>query len=281
MTDNLPNLFASKFIARPDAKAKQSHDGKWYVHTTDGKRESPRLPWSRASLQAHIDGGETFGHYLLSGESKCKLFAFDIDLEKSGTLPSLPVPTALETEAEVAEAYKIWDSSFYEEADLRSAWLNRAHPGRGFIKFQFKHVAHLFCAAIRKELDLPCAAAYSGAKGVHVYAFTGLMEAEEAREGAQIVIDSLGILEPLRGAHFFQFSNKDVLEGFPNMSVEVFPKQGNLEGKDLGNLMRLPLGKNWKAPKEPTFFLDMTTPLAVFKPVDAVKALTTNDPFGY
>jgi len=45
--------------------------------------------------------------------------------------------------------------------------------------------------------------------------------------------------------------------------------------------MGLPLGKNRKAPKEPKFFIDMTTPMADFRPVDPVKALTTTDPFSY
>lgn len=282
MSVNLPNLFASKFIARTDAKAKQSTNGEWYVHTSDGKREGARLPWSRPALEAHVEGRETYGHYLLNQESQCKLFAFDIDLEKSGTLPAVPLPPAIgETEEEILAAFAQWDASFYEEPDLRGAWLNRAHPGRGFIKFQLKHIAHMLARAVRTELDLPCAVAYSGGKGVHVYGFTGLINAAEAREGAQIVLDTLGCFVPKKGEHFFKHGNEDVLEGFPNISVEVFPKQGSLDGKDLGNLMGLPLGKNLKAPSEPKFFVDMTTPLAVLQPVDAGVALTTDNPFSY
>lgn len=284
MTDNLPNLFASKFIARPDAKARQSPTGnnEWYLHTEDGKRDGKRLPWSRQALEAHIDGRETYGHYLLSQESKCKLFAFDIDLEKSGTVPAVPVPSEVSevtTEEQLKVLFDNWEASFYEETDLRAAWLTRSHPGRGFLKFQFKLMAHMLVTTIRKELDLPCAVAYSGGKGVHVYAFTGLISAADAREGAQIVLDSLGCFKPKRGEHFFVHTNEDVLEGFPNLSVEVFPKQTSLDGKDLGNLMGLPLGRNRKAPNEPKFFIDMTSPLAVMQPIDAVRALTTDDPF--
>lgn len=285
MTDNLPNLFASKFIARPDAKARQSTNGEWYVHTQDGSREGARLPWSRPALEAHVEGRQTYGHYLLSQESKCKLFAFDIDLEKSGTIPAVSLEAkdleAVRTEEQMQGVFETWNDSFYEEADLRSAWLNRAHPGRGFMKFQFKSIAHMLARAIRVELEIPCAVAYSGGKGVHVYGFTGLVNASDAREGAQIVLDSLGCWEPKKGDHFFVHSNKDVLDGFPNLSVEVFPKQGSLDGKDLGNLMGLPLGKNLKAPNEPKFFVDMTSPLAVLQPIDAVKALNADDPFSY
>jgi hypothetical protein len=59
----------------------------------------------------------------------------------------------------------------------------------------------------------------------------------------------------------------------------VFPKQDSLAGKDLGNLMRLPLGRNLKNPKDPTFFIDMTTPMGVMSPIDPVYALTTETPW--
>lgn len=281
MSDNLADLFAKKFIARTDAKARQGSDGHWYLDTDTRKRDGQRLGWNREALDSHITGTSTFGHYLLSSESKCKLFAFDIDLEKSGTLPAVSIPSEGLTETNIEEAFKTWDASFYEEPDLRAAWLNRAHPGRGFMKFQFKQLAHMFARAIREELDLPCAVAYSGGKGVHVYAFTGLIDAAEAYAGARIIIDSLGCFEPLRGEHFIKHKDPDVLNGFPNLSVEVFPKQGSLDGKDLGNLMGLPLGKNLKAPSEPKFFVDMTTPLGVLAPIDPVVALNSDDPFGY
>lgn len=276
---NLANLIASRFIARPDVKAQQSKDGAWYVHTDTRKADGARIPWRRADLDSHLAGASTFGHYLLSTESKCKLFAFDVDLEKSGTLPAGKIDTENVVDEESGlKAYEDWSTSFYDEPDLRGAWLNRAHPGRGFLKFQFKLMAHSLAQAIREELDLPCAVAYSGGKGVHVYGFTGLIDAAEAREGAQIVLDSLKFT-PVRGDNFFKHPSEDVLHGFPNLSIEVFPKQGSLDGKDLGNLMRCPLGKNLKAPKEPTFFIDMTSPLADFRPVDSVVALTTTDPF--
>jgi hypothetical protein len=267
LSDNLANLFASKFIARPDAKAKQYGDGIWAVHTIDGKKESERIPWRRDDLEAHIEGRSTFGHYLLSRESKTKLFAFDIDLEKTGSLPSVPFPTE---DDEVAFAN--WEHSFTAQ-NLREAWLNRAHPARDFMKLQFKQIAHKLLKAINEELGLSCAAAYSGGKGIHVYGFTGLIDAGEARLGAQIVLDSIGEFKPLRGENFFHHPD------YPNLSVEVFPKQNNLDGKDLGNLMRLPLGKNLKAPQEPTFFIDMTAPMGVLQPMNPETALLIESPW--
>lgn len=79
----------------------------------------------------------------------------------------------------------------------------------------------------------------SGGKGLHVYCFTGLVPAETARGFAKIVLDEL-LLKPVRGDNFFR------REGYPTLEVEVFPKQGSLEGKELGNLMKLPLGVNRK-----------------------------------
>lgn len=271
MSINLPDLFAKKFIARPDVKALQYGDGIWSPHTTTGKHDGERIPWRREHLEAHLAGTTTFGHYLLSADSRCKLFAFDIDLAKAGVLPTLPV--------EAADDELAWKESFVEVPDLRAAWLNRAHPARSFMKLQFKEVAHQLLATIRKELDLPCAVAYSGNKGLHVYAFTGLIPADEAREGAQIVLDSLGTYKAFRGEHFFKHVNEDPVEGYPNLSIEVFPKQNSLDGKDLGNLMRLPLGKNLKAPNEPTFFVDMKAPLGVLAPADPIWSLTTEDPW--
>lgn len=267
MSSNIANLFARKFIARPDAKAEQQRDGKWHVHTTTRKKDDPRIPWRREDLEAHLAGQRTYGHYLLSTDSSCKLFAFDVDLEKVGSLPTVPF------EASVQYGEEWYRSSFYQEEDLRAAWLNRTHPARDYMKLQFKELAHMLMRGISEELELPCAAAYSGGKGVHVYAFTGLISAVEAREGAQIVLDSVGKFKPLRGDNFFKPVD------YENLSVEVFPKQGNLDGKDLGNLMRMPLGKNLKAPQEPTFFIDMTSPLGQMVPVDAEYALTTESPW--
>jgi hypothetical protein len=146
------------------------------------------------------------------------------------------------------------------------------------MKLQFKQMAHMLMRAIHEELELPCAAAYSGGKGVHVYAFTGKIPAVEAREGAQIVLDSLDCFKATRGTNFFKHKDEDPESGFPNLSIEVFPKQGSLDGKDLGNLMRLPLGRNLKS-KDPTFFIDMTSPLGQMVPADPVWALTTSDPW--
>jgi hypothetical protein len=273
MSDEICNLIARKFIARQDVKAIQFSRG-YMPHVADASRpEETRIPWRRADILAHLDCRHTFGHYLINTDDQCKLFAFDVDLEKEGWLPSKPHPILKNpefTDYDMDEYYE----SFAKVDDLRSAWQNRAHPGRYHMKLQFHNVAHMLCRAIHDELELPCAAAYSGGKGIHVYAFTGLISAHEAREGARIVLDSLGKFEPVSGDIFFKFKDQEPLAGYPNVSIEVFPKQDSLTGKNLGNLMRLPLGRNLKNRKDPTFFMDLAAPLAEMKPVDPVWAMT-------
>ena len=68
--------------------------------------------------------------------------------------------------------------------------------------------------------------------------------------------------------------------GYPNFDLEVYPKQDSLADKDLGNLLRLPLGRNLKNPADPTFFLDLTTPPGVMVPHgNPVQLLETGDPY--
>lgn len=258
---NVANLIAKNFIARPDVKAIQHANGDWSPHTTTGKRDGERIPWKRSHIEDHLSGDKTYGHYLLSADSECKLFAFDVDLEKKGVF------------------YYGDEFEFSAETDdLRGEWLNRRFVGRNWLKLQFKLMAHKLMRAVVEELDLPTVAAYSGGKGVHVYAFTGLISAAEAREGAQIVLDSLGEFEAVRGENFFKHRDTDPEKGFPNLSIETFPKQGSLDGKDLGNLMRLPLGRNMKS-KDPTFFIDMRSPMGQMIPRDPAEALLVGNPW--
>jgi hypothetical protein len=123
----------------------------------------------------------TYGHYFLDHDDTCKLFAFDIDLiDTEIPLPSRPRP-ALETitDAEI----EAWEADFTPQSP-RKAWLNRAHPARPMLKLAFRDVAGRLASVVHREAEIECAVAYSGAKGVHVYGFTGRMSAADVREGA-------------------------------------------------------------------------------------------------
>lgn len=268
MSNELANLFAKRFIQRTDVKAVQYGPGVWAPHTTGRKKDSERIPWRRSDLLDHLDGTATYGHYLLDNQDRCKLFAFDVDLaEAKPEVPNSPV-------------YKYPEHFFNEKAegDLiefnpRQAWKDRSHPARPWIKFQLRSFAHLLAVTVSDVLEIPTAVAYSGSKGVHVYGLTGTVLASDARDGAEIVTGEIGDFEEVRGNSILMHPDFDIF------TVEVFPKQTSLEGKDLGNLLRLPLGKNLKNPKDPTFFVDMTAPMGDLVPVDPEFALTTDSPW--
>lgn len=227
-------------------------------------------------LLAHLAGERTYGHYLLSPESQAKVFVFDIDLisvaAKDIGDPDKPQGSWVDIES----------GEIHEGVSPLALWADRtrsARAARAWYKLQLKTIAHRFCDEIMK-IGVDCAAAYSGHKGVHVYGFTGKMPAIEVREAAMLVLDRMDEFEPYRGQNFWRHKNPEPEHGLQNFSIEVFPKQTSLEGKGFGNLVRLPLGVNHKAPKDPTFFLDMTAPLAQFTPhADPVKLLKTGNPF--
>lgn len=277
MNLELAQMIGERFIQRTDVKAIQFSSGAYVPDNfPDLKNPSLHQPlgWLGRHVLAHVEGKRTYGNYMLDQSNLTKFFAFDIDLEKKGTWVEFPH----------------WEDGITDEAfdsgtkihlcNPRELWADRTAVGaRSWFKWQMSQLAHMFCSVIRNELKLPCAAAYSGSKGIHVYGFTGPIPAQEAREGALLVLDILAQFEPLRGENFFRHRMGGVM-GFPSFSVEVFPKQSTIENKDgYGNLMRLPLGRNLKS-TDPTFFLDLSAPLAQLKPhPNPVKLLTTGEPY--
>jgi hypothetical protein len=272
VSNEIANLLAQRFIARTDVKAIQTSNG-YMPHVEDKRRpDETRLPWRREDLISHLNCKQTFGHYIINQKDQCKLFAFDVDLEQTGWLPTLQHPIQSDPWFTDEEMDRYFET--FESCNPRQAWLDRRHPGRYHMKIQFREIAHKLIQAIRDELELPCTAAYSGSKGIHIYAFTGLISAHEAREGARIVLDSIGGLETFRGENFYRFKDQEPTAGYPNLTIEVFPKQDSLSGKDLGNLMRIPLGRNLKNPKDPTFFMSLWCEMSEMRPVDPIWALT-------
>lgn len=273
LSDSVVDLIAKKYIQRRDVRAIQRHDGSWAPDTFDSTRDGERIPWNRAALEQHVAGNQTFGHYLLDKEDKCKLFSFDVDLNKSGKLPLCLVdPAASEQEIEACYSGVDGYDQLAEIPDLRSEWLNRSSNARQYMKIEFREIGHFLARGIYENLGLPCAVAYTGAKGIHVYAFTGTISASDAREGAMIVLEALGDFNATRGTNFFEHPK------WSNLSIELFPKQDSLDGKDLGNLMSLPLGRNQKS-ADPKFFIDLRAPMADFVPVDPIFALTAGNPW--
>lgn len=273
----IANLFAKMFIARPDIKA---------IQRSNGDYNPVPSRFTKADLLDHQNGVHTYGHYLLSEKNECKLFVFDLDLDK--TDPKHPeitytIPASIDPDG-------IWQDWY--DGDPRNVWLDRSKVAeRDFLKYQLRLAAHQICKAIQDELGIPMTVTYTGAKGVHVYGFTGLMAASAVREAADIVIESLRLI-PEKGNNFFKFPQEasfkdlgddaesiDATYDFGAITAEIFPKQTTLDGKTHGNLVRLPLGVNLKNPKDPTFFMDMRANFGegCFTPRDAIEALTTKN----
>lgn len=263
-TDNreIAKLFAEKFIARADVKAFQQADGTY---------RPDRSPITMRDLLDHLEGKHTLGHYMVKPDDTVKLFAFDIDLNKDGFLPGSYSDVVM---------FDDW-----QEGNPREEWRTRKPgPARNYLKFGMHYLAHGLASAIQDELQIPAAVAYSGSKGLHVYGFTGPTSAELARKGAGIVLESIGKWKLFRGRNFFKyddpnFAPDDYEWQFKQFSVEIYPKQDTLEDKDLGNLMRLPLGRNLRSPKDPTFFVDLRCAMSELESRPALDALNATNAF--
>lgn len=257
MSNQLANLIAKLFIQRTDARAIQifdSHGEPMYMPEL-AHRDGPRLPWDRAALLAHLEGAKTYGHYLLDANDDCKLLAFDVDLQSSGTV-------FVDDDTDKIESV----------ADLRAYWRDRRNPGRRHLKLAMNLLAQELVFELEK-LDIPWAVAYSGSKGIHVYGFTGKMNAALVREAAKIVMDGLEHWTPSKGDNFYLYKEEEDWALYKDFTIEVFPKQDSLEGKDLGNLMRLPLGKNIKS-KDVPFFMNIEGDPYELKQADALATLS-------
>lgn len=254
MSQALENLISKRFISRTDVKA---------VQTPNGEYRPVNTPWKREDLQKHIAGSATFGHYMLGKDDTCKLIAFDVDIEKRseknpvGWLPTEP------------------DFENFTECNPREVWADRSKVHqRAWLKYELHSAAHVLLRGIEDLLAVPAAVAYSGGKGIHVYAFTGPVSGADARVGAEIVLEAIDQFKLWRGNNFYRVGNPSSGVLYSNLSVEIYPKQSAVDSKDgYGNLMRLPLGRNLKS-KDPTFFMDMTAPLGQLVPLDPMIALS-------
>lgn len=267
------NLLAQKFIARSDIKAIQHPDGSY----------APRhSKFTRADILAHIKGEVTYGHYLISLENKVKLIVFDIDILKSAALPTMYSPEEGYSGFELAAPRDVWRARGLSPEDVRIMQ-------RGYLSQQLRGMANMLMRGVWDHLPSPSGGhtpttmAYTGSKGVHVYAFTGPIEAELAQLGQEVVLDGLGTFQKKKGNNFYRHVELDTEEtSYAELEVEVYPKQGELnEGRQFGNLVRLPLGINRHNPSHPCFFMDARGNYGsrAIMHRDALDALTNDDPW--
>lgn len=218
-----------KFIQRKDVKAFQRNDGAWFPD---------RTPFTMQDFRDHLAGTKTLGHYMLDDDSNCKLFAFDIDLVKHGQdCPGVGCkgcPTVIH-ELRLNENGNPQETGITHSIIARDG-LVKGHPAYDTLVINLRCMAEGLARLAYKRLQIPVGIAYSGNKGLHVYAFTGEMPAEVQKELALDLLGN-GPFEAVRGDNFWRHAY-----AYTMLEIEVFPKQTSLDGKDLGNLMSLPLG---------------------------------------
>lgn len=242
-------------------------------------------PWVMKDFLDHLAGRITYGHYMVGTDDSAKLFALDIDLEKLEEKSSRAYkPLYLPTQRDGDGIF-----SHFEEKCPRMTWMSREPgPAREFIRLKFNELANKFVRTVEDVLEIKAVAAYSGSKGIHIYGFTGKASATAIRQAAQLVVADAGwVLSKGKNIYAYKadgFEIDDPGLDYSQFSLEVYPKQDTLEGKEkgLGNLMRLPLGVNHKSPKkDKPFFIDLRTPLNDLAPMDPIEALTTPNIWAY
>ncbi len=235
--DPLAPLLGKYFIERRDVKAVQNRDGTY---------QPERTKFKASDVADHLSGARTLGHYLLAPGDTTRVIAFDIDLVKE----VVPDP----------------DGGEYSP---RATWALNPERRPPLTRQLQLLACGLAMRLARQNEGLKVAILYSGNKGLHVYGLPGeSIPAEIAVNAAHAVMRSFA-WEPIRGNHFWRDAN------WPAIEVETFPKQTSLDGKDLGNLMRLPLGINRKS-NEKSMFLRVGPPPTEFHEMDPTEALTGN-----
>jgi hypothetical protein len=251
---DLVKALGTRFIQRRDVKAVQHPNGAW---------TPVREPWVMSDFRAHLAGQQTFGHYVVDKGGKCKLFAYDIDLRKPDPRPG---------DARYDETKHTYQPDF----NPREVWLGGESELRDDLRTALRCMAEGLAYRIHRVTDgaVQVAIANSGSKGLHVYGFTGEVDAADAKRLALGILEDFGCFEATRGNNFFRHVGQTTSPGaFQHIDIEVFPKQENLDGKELGNLMALPLGVH-RVTGHAKYFIDLRTGLGdPFKAIDTMTAL--------
>ena len=266
MSSDLAVALGRNFIQRKDVKAIQLPDGSYVPHTAHAghgrgepcNEQCQRVKWSMQDIEDHIAGRKTYGHYMVGTDDMVKFFAFDIDLRKEGGI----IDTK---EDELVGGFR--------DIKPREVWLQKENPDREWLVIALRCMAEgLAMKAKRMYGDKTnVQIAHSGRKGLHVYVLTGPIPAADAKQGAIDVLEAFGCFRPFKGDMVWEHDTQD--GHYRNIEIEIFPKQGSLEGKDLGNLMRLPLGIH-RASGDRGFFLDCRCGYNQLKELDPMTALT-------
>lgn len=254
--DDRAQLIAANFIARPDVIAVQGQGGVYFPWRD---RSRNLVPFNRERIEAHLSGSATYGHYVINGDS-CKLFCFDIDLDKGW--------------------YGQYDCAAGDDGSMwnnRDIILDHDDPRRGRLIRRLRAVADGLAVGIKSEIGAKVAVSYSGSKGMHVYCLYG-----EAVSATRAVRDARKVMSRyvVKGNSRVGLSPKSTNSKYnqwghaftPGCTIEVFPKQTHVEPGRFGNLLRLPLGIHQKT-GSPAFFIDITADPSELIPIAPERAL--------
>lgn len=266
-TRDLVRLLGTRFIERKDVKAFQRDDGAWFPE---------RSKFTMKDFEDHLSGRKTLGHYMLSQEGNCKLFAYDFDLVKhardcsDNKCKGCAVEFANLVMSESGNPHEV-DGSIHR--GIPREMFNEQSPARETLIINLRCLVEGIALRVNRELGIPVAIATSGHKGLHLYGFTGSMPAEATRKIALSILEEMTVFERFRGDNFWRHKND-----FEVVDIEVFPKQTSLDGKDLGNLMKLPLGVHRVTGVRSEFITTKST-LNRLVPMDPINALEGDLPW--
>ena len=228
----LDRRLGARLIARTDAYAIQTADS-GYVRKTE--RVTLR------QVQAHIAGDISIGHYLIDpADNATKMFAIDID-------PDEPTKKQLEANPDIRNPRAL------------------AMAGDPKVWGEMIILAQSLCEIIERKIRCRPLVSYGGAKGLHVIApVKQRTSALHLRKMGEAILSNRGFASH-KGVNFWKS------DAWPDLTLEIFPKQVEVDDDSYGNLMRLPLGVNPKTGREAYFLPQGVTMLGT--PDDPEEAL--------
>ena len=259
MVREAATLFGKLFINRRDRKAiyRPDHKGKWHWTAVDA-------PFTMGDFVQHLTGEHCLGTYLLDTDDTVKFLAFDIDLAKAGKYWRV---------YDTGQLIDLENQGYAFDMDLKEGLLEDAFHIPADDAYRWTRIVVLeavrsIVKAVRAEIGLESLTVITGG-GAHVLVpFTDPVAAADAKMvGADIVSD----LPTAASLNKMFWSYGPLGE----LTIEVFPKQDTLVGKDYGNLIRLPYGWHHEAAVR-TFSINpesVTTPLWDWHKISSLTAL--------
>ena len=219
---------ARKAVFRPD------HKGKWHWTAINEK-------YTMDDFVNHLTGTHCLGTYLCDENALVKFLAFDLDLAKESKY--LEVYDVPQIDA-LTEAGADWDgygtSLGVGTGDLEAALHDPDSLAYRWARIELLTAMRAINAAVKEKLELRTLSVVTGG-GAHVLVpLPEPMAAIDVRSAGIEIASSLYSARQ-RNDIFFDYGGNNEL------TIEIFPKQDSMEGKEYGNLIRLPFGWHYGA----------------------------------